>query len=587
MDTSAPPGRWLAFPRVLWLSLLAAFVLALPSVWMGFMSDDYTHLLLLEGFPALGSRYDLFRFAGGDVEGLKRMMQEGPYPWWTLPELKLAFWRPLSSALAVLDHRLFGRTPEFWHLHSLVWVLGVVALFGALLRRFLPGAVGALALLLFAIDDARVMPTAWIANRNAFVAAAPALLGLWMHLEWREARRAWALPVSLAGFALGLMGGESALGLLAYVLAYELLGARGSVAERLRGLAPVAVLGLAYLVFYKVSGYGAFGSGSYVDPVGETGRFLVTAAGRIPALLGGLLVGVPAELWVAGPAVRPVLVGVGLLGVGLVALLVRAAWPGLTEDERRHCRWLFAGAFLSLLPGAAVFPSNRLLLVPGLGSAVAVAVVLVHARREWVRGWRPKGLMAGAAVLTLVHLVLPPLLWPAFLFGLNTLNARGDAMLQVTRRELDEARLPGQRVVTLAVPEPLSAMYAPIILAAQGMPKPRAWWTLTLSPEPHVFTRTGPAAFELALTQGRFLTSEFEHLFRGPTHPLPQGAKVDLGGLRVTVLEADAGGPTRVGFELDTPLEDPSLVLLHWRDGALRRFTAPSEGARISLTGTP
>jgi hypothetical protein len=580
-------GRWLAFPRVLWLALLASFVLALPTVWMGFMSDDYTHLLILDGFPALGSPFDLFRFAGGNDAGMRRMTEEGPYPWWTLPELKLAFWRPLSSALAVLDYRLFGRTAEAWHLHSLAWALGVVALFGALLRRFLPGAVGALALLLFAIDDAHVMPTAWIANRNAFVAAAPALLGLWMHLEWREARRAWALPVSLAGFALGLMGGESALGLFAYVLAYELLGARGTPAERVRGLVPVALLGLGYLVFYKLSGYGAFGSGSYVDPVGETGRFLVTAAGRIPALLGGLLLGVPADLWVVGPGSRPVLVALGLLGVGLVALLVRAAWPGLTEDERRHCRWLFTGAFLSLLPQAAVFPSNRLLLLPSLGSAVAVAVVLVHVRREWARGWRPKRLVAGAGVLALVHLVLPPLLWPAMVWGLNVMGERMEQSLQVTERELDRARLPEQRVVTLAMPEPIHGMYAPIVLVARGMPKPRAWWGLTFSPEPHVFTRTGPASFELALTRGRFLTSEFEHIFRGPTHPLPQGAKVSLKGMEVTVLEADAGGPKRVGFVFDTPLEDPSLVLLHWRDGALRRFTPPAEGLQVSLSAGP
>ncbi|XXF76273.1 hypothetical protein P2318_24885 [Myxococcaceae bacterium GXIMD 01537] len=580
-------GRWLAFPRILWLSLLAALVLALPTVWMGFMSDDYVHLLILEGFPSLGSPFDLFRFAGGDAEGLRRMTQEGPYPWWTLPELKLAFWRPLSSALAVLDHRLFGRNPMGWHLHSLVWALSVVALFGALLRRFLPGAVGALALLVFAIDDAHAMPTLWIANRNAFVAAAPALLGLWMHLEWRENRRAWALPVSLGGFAVGLMGGESALGLFAYVLAYELLGARGAPAERLRSLAPVALLGLGYVVSYKLLGYGAFGSGSYVDPVGETGRFLVAAAGRIPTLLGGLLLGVPADLWVLAPGGRPVLVGVGLLGVGLVALLVRAAWPSLTEDERRHCRWLFAGAFLSLLPGAGVFPSNRLLLLPGLGSSVAVAVVLVHARREWARGWRPKRLLAGAGVLALAHLVLPLLIWPAIVFGVGMQGAQMDASLQVTERELDRARLPEQRVVTLAVPEPIHGMYAPTVLVARGMPKPRSWWPLTLSPEPHIFTRTGPAAFELALTRGRFLVSEFEHIFRGPTHPLPQGTKVALEGMRVTVLEADAEGPTRLGFEFEVPLEDSSLVLLHWRDGALRRFTPPAEGARVSLSASP
>ncbi|HZI07883.1 MAG TPA: hypothetical protein VEZ71_27945, partial [Archangium sp.] len=273
MDTPSR-GRWLAFPRILWLSLLAALVLTLPTAWLGFMSDDFIHLLILEGFPAPGTPLDLFRFAGGDPVELQRLMDEGPYPWWTLPELKLTFWRPLSSALAVLDHTLFGRNAVGYHLHSLAWYLGMVALFGTLLRRLLPGALGALALFLFAINGAHFMVAGWIANRNALVAAVPALFGLWMHLESRESRRTWALPLSLAGLAVGLMGGESALGLFAYVLAYELLGDKGGVKERLRAIAPAALLGLVYLVVYKLNGYGASGSGSYMDPVGEPGRFL-------------------------------------------------------------------------------------------------------------------------------------------------------------------------------------------------------------------------------------------------------------------------------------------------------------------------
>ncbi len=67
----------------------------------------------------------------------------------------------------------------------------------------------------------------WLANRNALVSTTAALLGLVMHLEWREARRPWALALSLVGFAVGLAAGETALGVLAYLLAYELLGARG------------------------------------------------------------------------------------------------------------------------------------------------------------------------------------------------------------------------------------------------------------------------------------------------------------------------------------------------------------------------
>ena len=72
-------------------------------------------------------------------------------------------------------------------------------------------------------------------------------------------------------------------------------------------------------------------------------------------------------------------------------------------------------------------------------------------------------------------------------------------------------------------------------------------------------------------------------LFRGPRHPLRQGAQVKLQGMTVTVLEDNGKGPTRLGFTFDKPLEDPSFVFLRWKDGALRPFTPPPVGERVAL----
>jgi hypothetical protein len=276
-------------------------------------------------------------------------------------------------------------------------------------------------------------------------------------------------------------------------------------------------------------------------------------------------------------------VGLGLLGLGVMAVLVRAAWPTLDGEERRHCRWLLLGAALSLLPVAATFPANRLLLVPGLGASVAVALVLVSARRSRALGSRPRGLAVGAGVLAFAHLVVAPLLWPLMTLAFHQLRTQTEPMIQTLERELDYQKLPQQRVVALPMPAPAVGMYMPMVLATRGMPQPRAWWPLSLSPEPHVFTRTGPDAFELELTQGRFLTSEFEAVFRGPTHPLRQGDQVKLTGMTVTVLAADEQGPTRLGFTFDRPLEDPSLVFLRWKDDALRPFIPPPVGERLPL----
>jgi hypothetical protein len=585
MNDSSP--RCLSSPRAFWFSLLVALGVSLPTLGMGFALDDYIHLLIFEGKWPLGSPGDLFRFAGGDAEVMRRVVQEGPYPWWTLPELKIVFWRPLASALEALDYRLFGQNALGYHLHSLAWYLAVVALFGVLLRRFLPGALGALALLLFTVDDAHLLPVGWISNRNALISTAGGLLGLWMHLEWREARKRQALPLSLAGFIVGLAGGESALGLLAYVLAYEVVGARGRVGERLRALAPAALLALLYLGVYKALGYGAYGSTLYVDPVGEPVRYGVAALGRVPALIGGLL-GVPVDLWALKPDSRPVLVGVGLGGLALLGLLLRGAWPHLSEDERRHCRWLAAGAGLSLLPLASSMPMSRLLLVPSLGASVLLSAVLLHAWRAWKQGWRPRGVALAGAVLVLFHLVLAPLSWPAMTVAIRQLSAASEQLAQQAAGELDSSRLASQRVVVLGARDTLVGMYVPLFWALRGQPLPRSWWPLTLVQEPPLLTRTGPASFELEPAPGgHFLASELEQALRGPAHRLDTGAVVQLEGMRVTVLAADAEGPTRLGFEFEVPLEDPSLVFLRFEDKALRRFTPPPVGTRVALGAAP
>jgi hypothetical protein len=584
MNDSSPKKRWSDFPRAFWLSLLAALVLALPTLGMGFALDDHIHLLIFEGRWPLGSPFDLFRFAGGDPEGMRRIVQEGPYPWWTLPELKIAFWRPLASALGALDHRLFGREALGYHVHSVAWYLGLVAVFGTLLRRLLPGALGALALFLFAVDDAHLMPVGWIANRNAVVATTLALLGLWLHLEWREARRPWALPLSLVVLAASLTAGETALGVFAYLLAYELLGARGTLAERLRAVAPATVLALAYLGVYKALGYGAQGSAMYLDPMGEPGRYLVAALGRVPALIAGLL-GAPVDLWGLSPGSRPVLVGVGLVGLALLGLLLRSAWPGLSEEERRHCRWLAAGAGLSLLPVASTLPMGRVLLVPGLGASALLSVVLLHAwRSRRQQGWSRRGAVVTGGVLALFHLVLAPLSWPAMAMMIRQFGASTEELARKAGREVDFARLPSQRVVVLDARDIGVALYTPVLWALQGQPLPRSWWPLSVTPRTPVFTRTGPASIELELPEGHFLTSDAEQSIRGPQHVLGVGAKVTLEGMTVTVLAAEAEGPTRLGFTFDVPLEDPSLVFLRSREGGLRRFTPPPVGTRLELS---
>ena len=82
--------------------------LCLLTVQLGFMLDDYMHLANTEGILSVARPLGYFTFISSP-DDVQAYTARGPLPWWTLPELKLAFFRPLSSALISFDHSVFPR----------------------------------------------------------------------------------------------------------------------------------------------------------------------------------------------------------------------------------------------------------------------------------------------------------------------------------------------------------------------------------------------------------------------------------------------------------------------------------------------
>ncbi len=565
------------------LVLVAGAVLLLPSLGMGFLLDDTIYLADLDGQPVLRiAPADLFRFIPGDAAENRGWIADGCLPWWTAPDLRLGFWRPLSSALMRLDHALFGRAAWAWHAHSIAWFLALLVAWRLFLRRAVPGPAGALALLLCAIGVSHALPAGWISNRNALVAALPAFLGLVAHLRWREEGWRPGLPLSLLGYAAGLAGGEAAIGALAYLLAYEVLAGPGPLRRRAGALAPAVLLVVGYLVAYRALGYGAVHSGLYFDPMGDPAGFLRELPARLGALLGGGIAAFPADLWFYGGEIRTVQVIVGALAVCLFLLL----FHGLPAGERRPLRWLVAGAILSLLPAAATFPSDRMLLVASPGLGAAVAAILVHARRAWrERGPRWRRAVAGGAFLALVHLFLSPVQLLAFQGTLIVQRRAAEAA--ALEAELDPGAPAGsQDVVVLAAPDHLAGIYLPAVRWLQGALAPRSWRVLSLARCDHVCTRRDERTLELATRGGRMMDTPFDLLYRSSRLPFRRGDIVEAGLFRVEVLETDGVGPTRVSFRFDRPLEDPSIVFLSWREGRLCRTSMPAVGGTLDIPWT-
>ena len=584
------------YRRAIILCFILAVVVVLPGVWSGLFVDDYIHLLILDGYKVIGAPFDLFRFAPGDPEIMKPLMDRGPYPWWTLPELRVSFFRPLSSATAVFDHWMFGRAFPLWHLHSLCWYLFLILGYGLILRRVLPGPVGVLALILFTLDKSHWFPAVWIANRNALVATSLAVMGLYMHIRSREDRWRPGVFLSILFFAAGLTGGETSLGVFMYLAAYEFLGGPAATLHPtaalrrggpVRALIPALLLGMVYIGIYRSLNYGAMGSGSYIDPAAEPLTYLVHMPARLFALMAALFLSIPADLWVFTLWIRPFLSMLGVTAVILMCVLIRHIWSWTDEVERRAVRWLVPGMLLSLLPVASTFPMNRLLLVPGLGGTVLVALFLhkwwnhlrtAEPRKKWtlanVAGW----------YLVVACIIVSPIAWTAQSLIIKTFGDRATKIAMDA--EVDWNKVEQQHVVLLNAPDPFLGIYPTIIWAAKGRPWPAGWHVLSMAPHAHKVTRTAPNVIELEVVDGSMLKTEFEKLMRSPDYPFNPGDEVVLRDLTVRVMAVSETGPTKVQFTFDKPLEDASLCFLECRDSALRKATLPPVGDSVLLPKT-
>ncbi len=56
-----------------------------------------------------------------------------------------------------------------------------------------------------------------------------------------------------------------------------------------------------------------------------------------------------------------------------------------------------------------------------------------------------------------------------------------------------------------------------------------------------------------------------------------------LGETRIEVVSEKAGSPTTLAVTFDRPLDDPSLAIVIWKDGAIRRLPALVIGGSIEL----
>jgi hypothetical protein len=591
-------ARARAYPFLAACIIGAGLALRWPCLDAGFFVDDYLQLAILEGiYPVERSALALYTFANGDPAQNQVLRDAGLLTWWSDPGLRIAMFRPLSCALLWLDHALFGLDAFSYHLHGAAWWLAMAGVLAALFRRVLPPWIALLALLLFVADEAHTVLLGWTAMRNATVASAFALLGLWAQVRHRQDGWRPGPLVALVSHTLALAAGEYALAFVGYAILYELFQSRTPRAERVRTLAvPVGLLLAAYFGARLAFGAGTSGSGMYLHPLAAPLEFARMAPVRFALLAADLVMGLPAAFWtwgLPGPssasvaAVIPpwVLAMTGMRGlyVALAALCtVAGLWIGraglraASAARLADVRWLVLGTPLAIAPVVASFPEGRLLVPALVGWSVLPAILLgVRMGARGGAGWRHALATAAAGAFVLYHLAIP--------IG----RARGDAELaahsaSAARRsilapQLDSLLQPGTRVLLFGAADATTTIYGRLVRELNHRPAPSQWHLLASTFAPQRLERLSPSSFVLERMDADHSAADSYAAFFND-RALHAGQRFAVSGVAITVERVDRGRPMRTRYELDVALEHPSLVFLTQTTQGLRTFALPAIG---------
>lgn len=563
-------------------TILLATVLGATSVGPHRALDDYVLALIARGEgAALGlvrSRLDLFLFTTGDPANNHELMDTGlMLPWWTDPHLRIAFFRPLSSLTHLLDERLWPSSPILMHAQSLAWFAALLTTVAVLYRKVEPSLVLAgLSLGLYALDDAHGLALAWLANRNALIATLFGCLSLVNHVAARRDGNRPAGVLAPVLLLVGLLAGEAAIGVLGYLIAYALCCDEGRPSKRALTLVPYLVVVGAWRVLWSRGGYGARGSGAYIDPLGDPVGFLEVLPARLVVMFHGQFSKPPSDLaFLAPPTQQAFLVAFSTVTVVLVGwVLFRVV---VTEGDRTSRFWA-VGMGLSLLPLAATFPNDRLLLFVGLGAMPLLGRLfhgfVARAARGETEGHGRALVVVG---LGLLHVVAAPVLLAVRAGQMELFGVTHDRGAQGIPSDPSVA---GKTVVIVAAPTVIFANYIQAQRAIEGIPRPRHLYILSGASSPISVERSGAQTITLRPEQG-FLYTPLEQHYRGSA-PLNRGDRVELSAMTAEITETGpAGRPSAVRFSFDAPRAD--YVFVTWKSGRFVPFALPDVGRPVAL----
>jgi hypothetical protein len=584
------------------LALLFAIVLSLPALWRGWgFEDDIYHRAILLSSSLPEALKSLFVFL--DPATTRTQMEVGVLPWWTLETTQIAFFRPVAVLTFWLDYQLWPNSSMLMHAHNLAWYLAVCAGVALLYRRLMGRNVASgLAILLFALNFPHVNAVYSIAARSQLIATFFGVLALWAHDK--SAREDWTAghflgPIFLA---ISLFSAEAGIAIVGFLVAHVLFVDRGHWKDRLSRLIPYFLIIVAWRVLYTSLGYGAWGSGFYLDPLSEPLRFAFNIVKQVPILLLGQWI-LPDPVVYAGFSTVGQ-VGYWLLAVTILTILTILLSPMF--GKIRRARYWGLGMLLAAIPICGVsLASGRHLLILSIGALALMAQYITGRLNKVERllfhqRWKTFSFIV-AIVLLGMHILVYPIMASTIRWVADPIPAMMDL------GELPE--LEGKDLIVVNSPSPGQSLYLLPLREVRGQSLPEHLRILAPAHTRVEISRVDQQTLNIKPESGFLIPTQIDlknnlkpfpiaHIaytyrygdafFRENNFQMSLEGVVDLPGMAVEVRSLTPDGrPWEARMTFDHALENSSLQWLQWdwESSSYRPFAIPVVGETIIIEG--
>lgn len=570
--------------------LLGALLVASPALFMGRYWDDFEHY----------NRFYLQEAGIGEVfRAYEYVPQDTPdfvmeyLPWFADTGIHVHFFRPLSGLLIYLDFRVLGDSPVAHHAHSIFWYFCWLIAVSLVLRRLLPDRLWLLVFLFIALHPVATWNVTLLAARNAVVSTALSMFGVAAHLRWRQSGWRPGLPLSVVGYALGLLAGEAAVAAFGFVLAYEahrFLSARDRsphaldrpVRDAFAGVLPVSVVGLGYIVPYTAANFGIPTSSLYIQPFASPVEFLAALPSRLLFALGSFAATPEYNLLLTtghathhryGDLVGGAYMTLGSLILAAILFCMAFCWRRMPPDARSGAGIMLCGAFISLFPMTTLLPSGRMVMTPGIG----LTAFLVLSAWQWARQGgadeqaRRQRLMRRAGMAVLVVFVAS---WQAQIGFMRHTSQMQTAYAM-------ELPFPGNVPEMDAFVLRATGLWASNVIplrVAYGQPLPAHWTFLTDTARDPKVTTLDDHRFLLSTGDAPILDGYISEVLGVSRRVFEPGYRIERKHFAVEIVDTHMGVPSRVLFDFRLPISDPSHLWLADINGRLARVVLPPPG---------